>query len=225
MSKNLSKVKQSTKPANSATEGKRLKYVRELLKLSLTDFARPLGKHLSAVQKWEASDRKLDKSNLLLLEKIWSINPDFIQSGSGDPFLQTDADPTSWLVYDIIGKSYADYLNLRELTPIDTLSHELSKHLTSLLFIRVNTNKVPGIIKDDIVGIKLDGEAFNQSNTAEGHYLAVIDDRIVLTYLCFLDGNIILAENYLRSDIKLKLTLIKPEQISILGRIATLRRP
>jgi transcriptional regulator with XRE-family HTH domain len=206
---------------NIATEGKRIKYVRELLKLSLTEFATPLGKHLSAVQKWESNGRKLDKSNLLLLEKIWSINPDFIRHGHGEPFIsQYEGAVATGFVYDILGKPFHESVAASVSAPIAIVLPEIKSNSNNVIFVKVDNVNVPGLAKGDIVGVRLQQPCAMPDRLDEGQYLLISEGYITLKYMCMLeDGTVVSVENNAKSQIGVHLSLVHRDGLLIVGRV------
>lgn len=67
--------------------GQRLKEVRTFLKMNQTEFGRAIGKGLRAVQHYEAGERSIDETLVILLELKFKINPEWLKEGKGNMVL------------------------------------------------------------------------------------------------------------------------------------------
>lgn len=66
----------------------RFKEVRKSLKMTQTAFGNQLGKGLRAIQHYEAGERSIDNSIILLLQEKFNINSDWLINGKGSMFLE-----------------------------------------------------------------------------------------------------------------------------------------
>jgi len=78
----------------SRTEiGKRIKELREYLGLSQKEFAEALGIHPLSVSRYELGKSNPSPSILKLIEDKFSVNPEWLKKGKGNPFKrQKDSD-------------------------------------------------------------------------------------------------------------------------------------
>ena len=65
----------------------RFKEVRKSLKMTQTAFGNQLGKGLRAIQHYEAGERNIDNSIILLLQEKFNVNTDWLINGNGSMFL------------------------------------------------------------------------------------------------------------------------------------------
>lgn len=68
--------------------GKRLKLLRETLGLTQEEFGEKIGRTKGAISAYEKGERKPDKTTLMLIEKVFNVNPDWLLKGEGDMFLE-----------------------------------------------------------------------------------------------------------------------------------------
>ena len=66
----------------------RLKYVREHLGLSQKELAQALGVSQKAVSYWERGERSMPAIILRRLKESLGVNPDWLLTGEGEPFLK-----------------------------------------------------------------------------------------------------------------------------------------
>ena len=66
----------------------RFKQIRKALNLSQTEMGELLGKGLRAIQHYEKGERSIDKTVIILLEKVYNINSDWLINGTGSMFLE-----------------------------------------------------------------------------------------------------------------------------------------
>ena len=67
----------------------RMKVIRLCLNMSQTDFGRAIGKGLRAIQHYEAGERKIDDTIIILLEAKFGVNSNWLRNGEGEIFIQT----------------------------------------------------------------------------------------------------------------------------------------
>lgn len=65
----------------------RFKEVRKYLKMTQTAFGNQLGKGLRAIQHYEAGERSIDNSIIILLQEKFNVNTDWLINGNGSMFL------------------------------------------------------------------------------------------------------------------------------------------
>lgn len=65
----------------------RFKEVRKSLNMTQTAFGNQLGKGLRAIQHYEAGERSIDNSIILLLQEKFNVNTDWLINGNGSMFL------------------------------------------------------------------------------------------------------------------------------------------
>ena len=70
----------------------RFKEVRKSLKMTQTAFGNQLGKGLRAIQHYEAGERSIDNSIILLLQEKFNVNTDWLRTGHGSMFLENKQD-------------------------------------------------------------------------------------------------------------------------------------
>lgn len=66
----------------------RFKELRKSLKMTQTAFGNQLGKGLRAIQHYEAGERCIDNSIILLLQEKFNVNTDWLINGNGSMFLE-----------------------------------------------------------------------------------------------------------------------------------------
>lgn len=65
----------------------RFKELRKSLKMTQTAFGNQLGKGLRAIQHYEAGERSIDNSIIILLQEKFNVNTDWLINGNGSMFL------------------------------------------------------------------------------------------------------------------------------------------
>lgn len=81
----------------------RFKEVRKSLKMTQTEFGNQLGKGLRAIQHYEAGERSIDNSIILLLKEKFNVNTDWLINGVGSMFLKSSSR------YDFLLKMLDDF--------------------------------------------------------------------------------------------------------------------
>lgn len=77
----------------------RFKQIRKALNLSQTEMGELLGKGLRAIQHYEKGERSIDKTVIILLEKVYNVNSDWLINGTGSMFLEEkDDNKYQWLI-------------------------------------------------------------------------------------------------------------------------------
>ena len=94
----------------------RFKEVRKYLKMTQTDFGNQLGKGLRAIQHYEAGERSIDNSIILLLKEKFNVNTDWLINGNGSMFIDNNIDE-----FSKIYNSLSDENKLKALEYIKTL--------------------------------------------------------------------------------------------------------
>ncbi len=88
--------------------GKRIKVLREALKLTQKEFAKRIGKTERAIQRYEAEQRTPDETTLRLIEQTFSVNPEWLRHGKGEMFKQKNeefgADPMEVVAERIVDR-------------------------------------------------------------------------------------------------------------------------
>lgn len=79
------------------TQGKRLKNIREKLKLNQTEFADKLNIKSQSVWKAEKNINKLSNDNLFNLVSQFNINLNYLISGKGEMFINETIQPSEEL--------------------------------------------------------------------------------------------------------------------------------
>lgn len=94
----------------------RFKEVRKSLKMTQTAFGNQLGKGLRAIQHYEAGERSIDNSIILLLQEKFNVNTDWLINGNGSMFIDNKTDE-----FSKIYNSLSDENKLKALEYIKTL--------------------------------------------------------------------------------------------------------
>lgn len=94
----------------------RFKEVRKSLKMTQTAFGNQLGKGLRAIQHYEAGERCIDNSIILLLKEKFNVNTDWLINGNGSMFIDNNIDE-----FSKIYNSLSDENKLKALEYIKTL--------------------------------------------------------------------------------------------------------
>ena len=79
-----------TKPKVGDNINRRLKDLRNNLRINQADFGRRIGVTGSAVSMWESGDRGIPESAILSICREFGVNEVWLRTGEGDPFLSTD---------------------------------------------------------------------------------------------------------------------------------------
>lgn len=87
----------------------RFKEVRKSLKMTQTAFGNQLGKGLRAIQHYEAGERSIDNSIILLLQEKFNVNIDWMRTGQGEMFLNNDKKNNKNNRYDFLLKMLDDF--------------------------------------------------------------------------------------------------------------------
>jgi transcriptional regulator with XRE-family HTH domain len=73
------------------TEGERIRHLRkDVLKLTLDKFSRPLGVSRSAISDIEGGRNALSNQMVMLLRKIYNVSEEWLRSGEGEIFKKAD---------------------------------------------------------------------------------------------------------------------------------------
>ena len=94
----------------------RFKQIRKALNLSQTEMGELLGKGLRAIQHYEKGERSIDKTVIILLEKVYNVNSDWLINGNGSMFIDNKFDE-----FSKIYNSLSDENKLKALEYIKTL--------------------------------------------------------------------------------------------------------
>lgn len=70
--------------------GERIKILREYLGLTQEEFGRMIGRTKGSISFYEKGKRNPDKATLLLIEKAFNVNPEWIEKGEGNIFTEED---------------------------------------------------------------------------------------------------------------------------------------
>lgn len=78
----------------------RFKQIRKALNLSQTEMGELLGKGLRAIQHYEKGERSIDNTVIILLEKAYNVNSNWLITGTGSMFLEEKKDDSKyqWLI-------------------------------------------------------------------------------------------------------------------------------
>ncbi len=78
----------------------RFKQIRKALNLSQTEMGELLGKGLRAIQHYEKGERSIDNTVIILLEKAYNVNSNWLYTGTGSMFLEEKKDDSKyqWLI-------------------------------------------------------------------------------------------------------------------------------
>lgn len=68
--------------------GKRLRLLRETLGLTQEEFGKKIGRTKGAISAYEKGERTPDKTTLMLIEKVFNVNPYWFLKGEGNMFLE-----------------------------------------------------------------------------------------------------------------------------------------
>jgi len=65
----------------------RLRFLRETLGVTQEEFGKKIGRTKGAISAYEKGERKPDKTTLMLIEKVFNVNPQWLEKGYGEIFL------------------------------------------------------------------------------------------------------------------------------------------
>ena len=68
------------------TIGERIKSLRETLGLTQEEFGKKIGRTRAGISAYEKGERTPDKTTLMLIEKVFNVNPKWLEEGKGEMF-------------------------------------------------------------------------------------------------------------------------------------------
>lgn len=99
----------------------RFKEVRKSLKMTQTAFGNQLGKGLRAIQHYEAGERSIDNSIILLLQEKFNVNTDWLINGNGNMFIDNNTDEFSKIYNSLSDENKLKVLEyIKTLLPLNT---------------------------------------------------------------------------------------------------------
>ena len=99
----------------------RFKQIRKALNLSQTEMGELLGKGLRAIQHYEKGERSIDKTVIILLEKVYNVNSDWLINGNGSMFIDNKTDEFSKIYNSLSDENKLKVLEyIKTLLPLNT---------------------------------------------------------------------------------------------------------
>lgn len=82
-------------------QGERIRKIRKELRLTQEKFGERIGMKKNSISQIESGKNSLTEQVTLLICQYWNVNPDWLQNGTGDMFIEPAID-TAYLVSELL---------------------------------------------------------------------------------------------------------------------------